>query len=153
MTNLVVLWSDTLTWQFIGKPSLYNSLMPPCIAHSCSSHNVLHSPSNLTFEVYAKVCISHVTFLSIVNMYNEQLSKLYVSVLLYDYVYLQNCINHSQCTDTNAHTIVFVHNHTSNVHMHILNACEVLHIRIYKGWAVSKNGCPSSCKFYALTWR
>ena len=33
----------------------------------------------------------------------------------YDYVYLQICINHSECTDTNAHTIVFVH---TTIHPH-----------------------------------
>ena len=57
----------------------------------------------------------HIRFVSIVNMYNEQLLKLYGSVLLYDYVYLQICINHSECTDTNAHTIVFVH---TTIHPH-----------------------------------
>ena len=66
-------------------------------------------------EVYAKVCIRHITFVSIVNMYNEQLLKLYGSVLLYDYVYLQIYINHFECTDTNAHTIVFVH---TTIHPH-----------------------------------
>ena len=48
-------------------------------------------------------------------MYNEQLLKVYGSVLLYDYVYLQICIKHFECTDTNAHTIVFVY---TTIHPH-----------------------------------
>ena len=73
---------------------------------------------NLTFEVYANIyiCTSHITF---VNMYNEQLPKLYGIVLYCMIMYTCRIVSSILNAQTQiAHTIVFVHTtiHTHNTY-------------------------------------